>query len=346
MVRRRKDLWLPIEEFTHKSSNFMACTGTRLGPIIVNHSTFQKPFAVIEHYDGIATPVIPRKFKGWPIVTFNTEFANTDNWIQHFSKYGKVIHCNKKLADQGLGIFFNYWIYAYKNRVIDYKQKLNTQNSFNKKFLCLMGNRAWHKYWILQTIYNIQIYSHGYISFLNRYNSADIAYHYEDFKERFQGISSFVDDLYKNKKVIELDRTNNEIAKNDNSHEEWIYKDTSISLVAETNADSDKNALFVTEKTYKPLANCHFAIWIAHPGVVQFVRSLGFDVFDDIIDHRYDTIVNDVERFSYALKSLKRFLYTIPQNSHKRRELNNRLKKNQEKFLNYELKESELEKWI
>lgn len=343
---RRKDLWVTINEFIKESKSFQVCNGARLGPIVVNYSTFQTPFTVIEHYDGIAIPIIPHYCKGNPIVTFNAEFANKDNWIEHFSTFGKVLHCNKKLADEGKGIFFNYWIYAYKDRVKQYSQILNSENSFNKKFLCLMGNRAWHKYWILQKIYDMELYPMSYLSFLDRYKSATNPYHYNDFKEKYSGNTDFVDDIYNNKKVIELDKTKEEITKNDNSHAEWIYKDTSISLVAETDANSSKNALFVTEKTYKPLANCHFAIWIAHPGVVQFVRNLGFDVFDDIIDHRYDTIDNDTERFAYALQSLKSFLYNIPQNSHKRQELNQRLKNNQEKFLNYKLKESEIEKWI
>jgi hypothetical protein len=33
-----------------------------------------------------------------------------------------------------------------------------------------------------------------------------------------------------------------------------------------------------------------FPIWMAVPGLVAQIRNLGFDLFDDIIDHSYDNI--------------------------------------------------------
>jgi hypothetical protein len=61
-----------------------------------------------------------------------------------------------------------------------------------------------------------------------------------------------------------------------------------VSLVHETN-DHQHDHIFLTEKTFKVFAWHQLPIFVATPGHVAVVRSLGFDLFDDIIDHSYDT---------------------------------------------------------
>jgi hypothetical protein len=105
--------------------------------------------------------------------------------------------------------------------------------------------------------------------------------------------------------------------------------------------------LFITEKSYKPIANCHFQIWISQPGMVEFFRQSGYDMFDDIIDNSYDMVSNDIERFEKALVSLEKFLidcksFTVD----KKQELQNRLTINQTKYLNMKLSKEEMESWL
>lgn len=45
---------------------------------------------------------------------------------------------------------------------------------------------------------------------------------------------------------------------------------------------------FITEKTGKAFALCQFPLMISVPNTVEKLRQLGFDLFDDIIDHSYD----------------------------------------------------------
>lgn len=49
---------------------------------------------------------------------------------------------------------------------------------------------------------------------------------------------------------------------------------------------------FKTEKSLKPFYNLQFPIIYGHEGIVSDLRELGFDMFDDIINHDYD-IVSD-----------------------------------------------------
>lgn len=69
-----------------------------------------------------------------------------------------------------------------------------------------------------------------------------------------------------------------------------LYKSL-VSLVHETN-DSQHDRILLTEKTFKAFAWHQLPIFVATPGHVRMVRELGFDLFDDIIDHSYDDCTN------------------------------------------------------
>lgn len=58
-----------------------------------------------------------------------------------------------------------------------------------------------------------------------------------------------------------------------------------IFLVTETTVIS---RLFITEKTWKPIAAGNLFLIFGNRGSVKYLRDQGVDVFDDIIDHSYD----------------------------------------------------------
>lgn len=62
------------------------------------------------------------------------------------------------------------------------------------------------------------------------------------------------------------------------------YTDSWINIVTE----HDFVTNFISEKSIKPFLTEQLAIFVAGPGTVEKLRSLGLDVFDDIIDHGYD----------------------------------------------------------
>ena len=66
-------------------------------------------------------------------------------------------------------------------------------------------------------------------------------------------------------------------------------KDSYIHLVTETTVSP---GVFVTEKTWRPIAYGQLFLILGNPGTVEFLRSQGVDVFDDLIDHSYDNEPN------------------------------------------------------
>lgn len=62
----------------------------------------------------------------------------------------------------------------------------------------------------------------------------------------------------------------------------------------------------LTEKTFKSMYLCQFPIWVAPQGMVQCFRDLGFDAFDDMIDHGYDTEPNPTVRLTKIVNEVRR----------------------------------------
>ena len=110
----------------------------------------------------------------------------------------------------------------------------------------------------------------------------------------------------------------------------------------------NSDRLFFTEKSAKPFLLSQMPLFIAAPGYVNQLRKLGFDLFDDIIDHGYDKEDNIFKRCDMVFSELKRLteLYTLAGwNSIIKTQLQHRFHRNF--MLLKELsKDSELVQWI
>ena len=71
-----------------------------------------------------------------------------------------------------------------------------------------------------------------------------------------------------------------------------VYGSCAVNVVTETLYD-DSPGLFC-EKTLLAMVAQQIPIMIGYRGIVQHLRDLGFDMFDDIVDHSYDLLSNDV----------------------------------------------------
>jgi hypothetical protein len=69
-----------------------------------------------------------------------------------------------------------------------------------------------------------------------------------------------------------------------------LFRHCAVNIVTESSCQHETNrwhSIFITEKTFKAFAMWQLPIWWAVPGLVTAVKNLGFDVFDDIINHDY-----------------------------------------------------------
>jgi hypothetical protein len=84
-----------------------------------------------------------------------------------------------------------------------------------------------------------------------------------------------------------------------------------INVVQETSYDHGIhngrwNLPFITEKTIKPFAWGQVPIFIAPRYTVKYIRELGYDVFDDLIDHSYDEESDGMWRINKAITQLEK----------------------------------------
>ena len=82
------------------------------------------------------------------------------------------------------------------------------------------------------------------------------------------------------------------------------YERTFISIISETLMDVD--TIFISEKTWKPIAQFHPFIIFGRPGVLSKLKEFGFKTFEPWIDESYDSIENNDERFDAIYFQVKK----------------------------------------
>jgi len=99
--------------------------------------------------------------------------------------------------------------------------------------------------------------------------------------------------------------------------------DSYIQLVVETTIIEK---MFVSEKTWKPIASGQLFLIFGNPGTVSYLRNQGVDVFDDLIDHSYDHTLDWKLRLHQIHQQLEilicQDLRKIYQDTRERREIN------------------------
>lgn len=119
-----------------------------------------------------------------------------------------------------------------------------------------------------------------------------------------------------------------------------LFHSCLFNIAAETSSQTEANwrSVFLTEKTWKAMMQRQIPIWYGVPGLVEHVRSLGFDVFDDILDsHQYDAIQNETQRQQAVFELITKLngQYSLTDCQTLRQQLRPRLETNFEQLLEY-----------
>lgn len=84
------------------------------------------------------------------------------------------------------------------------------------------------------------------------------------------------------------------------------FQETYINVVTETTVSNIVPML--SEKTFKPIVAGQLFLLIASPNSIQFLREIGIDTFDDIIDHSYDNEINVRQRITKVFNEIDRLM--------------------------------------
>jgi len=108
----------------------------------------------------------------------------------------------------------------------------------------------------------------------------------------------------------------------DRAFESKWYDDTYFTVVVETAVDRLTDItkeitgqrseeypcdVFVTEKTFKPIAFQHPFIILGMPGTLDFLHTNGFETYENIFDERYDSVFLFEDRLDQVYNNIKNF---------------------------------------
>lgn len=167
------------------------------------------------------------------------------------------------------------------------QERLNTALPTHH-FVCLNRGHRWQRYSLVKEILDRNLDRFGRLSYIELPNNCD---------ERFIKFTK----------------------QDPNWHEQRDITDPDISgglvnVICETAYEpfDDLHKLVhhhrpgMTEKSYKCFALFQIPIWLAPYRSVECYRKLGFDVFDDIIDHSYDLELNPVKRIQLVADQIQK----------------------------------------
>jgi hypothetical protein len=72
---------------------------------------------------------------------------------------------------------------------------------------------------------------------------------------------------------------------------QYVYQQCAVNIVTETIYDTAPG--IITEKTLMAFAAQQVPLLIGHQGIVQDCQELGFDMFDDVLNLKYDNLPNE-----------------------------------------------------
>ena len=82
-----------------------------------------------------------------------------------------------------------------------------------------------------------------------------------------------------------------------------IYRNSFVEIVTET--EYEYKHVFITEKILQSQLGQNFPLIFSNPGYVEHLRDIGFDCFDDLINHSYDAEPNLVLRMAKMIEDNK-----------------------------------------
>lgn len=111
-----------------------------------------------------------------------------------------------------------------------------------------------------------------------------------------------------------------------------LIGNTAVSLITDPSADFGSNYVF-SERWVYTVSALTFNLWVGTHGQAEQAQRMGFDIFDDVIDHSYQYYDTVLERCYYALEKNRQILSDLDKANTYKSTRKNRLLKNRELML-------------
>jgi len=197
---------------------------------------------------------------------------------------------------------------SYCNYYVNYQQQYQTNVTTNNRFNCFLNRLdVIRQSWLYQLVRH-DLFDHGYISF-----NMDIHHVKEEYKNlSAQQIFQAQFEQYHSTVFAEEHKIVQQFVPYRNfdpaADLDDLIMQSKFSMVIETYFD-DNNVIQFTEKIVRVLRLPRPWILLGPKNAVKYLRSWGFDVLDDLVDHnQYDQLDSRVERETVILNISKTLL--------------------------------------
>ena len=216
-----------------------------------------------------------------------TTINNLYHPVPHYCLIGNFNLYKQPLPDRTL--FFPYWVYWSSLQPIE-ECKLQRNHNISS----LNGNTWSHR-------------KYAYIQLSKRPYFDQMIFTFGIRQAQFDFLNSF---QLNEQDLIEYNKLPNPVVYNDSDHTDNLdihtshpaYQDAYVNLVNETSVSEE--LAITSEKTFKPIRAHQLFVLIATVGAVKFLRDIGVDVYDDVIDHSYDLISDTRLRIEAAISQI------------------------------------------
>jgi hypothetical protein len=223
---------------------------------------------------------------------------------------------------------------SYETLLPETKKNLDSKQNF----ICLNRHPRQYRINLVSYLLGLNLEEHGTISFYKKNAMAPtwlerVSWNLND--DQIKNVKPFLMSGYDKLKNLDLENSlpacdkiygeTPDNAKNFDLCLRSMYQNHFVEIVAETQF----NVPFygASEKFKNSVYGCNFPVVLGGAGLVDFLRNLGFDMFDDVVDHSYDHIIDPLDRLCAAIDLNKNLLT----NNHLIKTL---WLKNQQRFLN------------
>lgn len=217
------------------------------------------------------------------------------------------------------------WVRVFEADVQGQKNRLNMagqlvstlmDTDYSKKFINF--NRRWrpHRPALVSLLFASDLFKYGHISLgaSDDVKSWDTVWPAVKHYHRKNAVFSEILNQYE-QQIINLpplyidsvDLVTNRACLDETT--DYLYSSTYFSVVTETNfytVDSFETGRFLSEKTFKPIAQQHPFIIVSVPRMLDTLRSLGYKTFSPWIDESYDNELDDSLRLLKIVDEIKR----------------------------------------
>jgi hypothetical protein len=156
-----------------------------------------------------------------------------------------------------------------------------------KHFVSMNGRAHRHRQMFLDYMCKEQLFDYGYVSFHNFENKP-----YDDYDFQWwspEPLKFDAEHTVRPDGLIDIIRPPQQ------------FKDSVFSVICE----STTKVQFITEKTYVPIYHRRPFVIYGHPLANAYMKSLGFEIFDEIIDYSFDEIRDDELRCDMYMQQVK-----------------------------------------